>query len=83
MVLGRAIERVANRVKDGGHDVPAETIKSRYIKSLKNLKKCIDMVDEIEIYNNSLYYKMIYCKKDGIELFKSPDMPEWAKEILE
>lgn len=58
-----AIERVALRVQNKGHNVPVEVIESRYEKSLKNLKKCINIVDEIKIYDNSgkcqraIYYK--------------------------
>ena len=34
-----AIERVKLRVKEGGHNIPTETIKRRYIKGVKNLLK--------------------------------------------
>jgi predicted ABC-type ATPase len=34
-----AVERVAARVKAGGHDIPVETIRRRYEKGLRNLKE--------------------------------------------
>lgn len=32
----KAVERVSERVKDGGHDVPEETIRRRYLRSIQN-----------------------------------------------
>lgn len=34
-----AIERVRLRVREGGHNIPTETVKRRYKKGIKNLFK--------------------------------------------
>jgi len=36
-----AIERVKTRVTEGGHDIPEEVIRRRYIKGIQNIKKFI------------------------------------------
>ncbi len=48
-----AIERVAYRVKKGGHNIPDETIKRRYEKGLTNLGKYISIVNDWYLLDNS------------------------------
>lgn len=48
------INRVRERVKKGGHDVPEEKIRSRYSKSLSNLSKLFKIADIIKVVDNSL-----------------------------
>lgn len=48
------ISRVASRVRMGGHDVPADTIRRRYIRSIRNLfDLCMPIADTWEIFDNS------------------------------
>jgi predicted ABC-type ATPase len=49
-----AIERVALRVKKGGHNIPTEVIKRRYNKGLGNLSKYLSIVDNWYILDNSI-----------------------------
>ena len=49
-----AIDRVKNRVLNGGHDIPEDVIIRRYHKSIRNLNKYFfELVNEAYIYNNS------------------------------
>ena len=48
------VARVVSRVSDGGHDVPAEKIRSRYDKALALVKDLIAVCDVFHIYDNSL-----------------------------
>ena len=47
------VRRVADRVKKGGHDVPEDKIRSRYTKSLDNLKALYKIADDLWVYDNS------------------------------
>ena len=48
-----AIERVAVRVKEGGHDIPIEVIKRRFHRSLKNLFALyIPLVNRWKVFDN-------------------------------
>jgi len=47
------IARIKNRVKLGGHDVPAEDVIRRYHKSMKNFESVAILVDFWKIYHNS------------------------------
>lgn len=66
------VRRVEDRVRKGGHDVPEDKIRSRYIRSLQNLKELYKTVDDLWIYDNSGDYpcliavvqdcRLQYCK---------------------
>ncbi len=47
------ISRVSNRVAKGGHEVLAEDVKNRYVKTLENLIPAMKAVDEFYIFDNS------------------------------
>ena len=50
-----AVERVAARVKQGGHDIPADVIKRRFYRSLKNLFGLyIPLVNRWKVFDNYL-----------------------------
>ncbi len=49
-----AIQRVAERVEKGGHDIPVAIIKRRYVAGIKNLFQLyMKEVDYWDIYDNS------------------------------
>ena len=79
--------RIAQRVMEGGHDVPIKKVISRYYKSILNCKRCITLVDRIYIYDNSVNdadARLLFRMTNG-KIFKqyTDDIPEWAKTILE
>lgn len=78
--------RIANRVMEGGHDVPIAKIISRYYKSILNCKRCAAIVDRTYIYDNSINdadARLLFRMTDG-HLFKryTDDIPQWAMSIL-
>jgi predicted ABC-type ATPase len=46
-------ERVAMRVTQGGHDVPPDKILARYPRSLENLRRSIELLPYVWVYDNS------------------------------
>ena len=48
-----AKERVAQRVAEGGHDIPNDTIERRYVRGLENLDSYKEVVDQWVVYDNS------------------------------
>lgn len=48
-----AIERVANRVHQGGHNVPEEVIRRRFVHGIKNFERYKLLVDSWQLYDNS------------------------------
>lgn len=47
------VERVRLRVAKGGHDVPEDKIRERYVKSLRQLPWFFDEADRVLLYDNS------------------------------
>jgi predicted ABC-type ATPase len=74
-------ERVKNRVKLGGHNIPIEDIKRRYPKSFKNLKAHLNLSDLAYIVDNSNHYRQIASYRDGV-LVKRINIPSFIKEYL-
>lgn len=50
-----SIERVASRVRAGGHDVPEMVIRRRYCHSITNFFQFCEFVDNWYLYDNSDY----------------------------
>jgi predicted ABC-type ATPase len=82
----RHIARVRSRVAQGGHDIPEERIRERYVQSRLNLIRLIPRLTELLLYDNSeeadprLILRLVRGKvKETCELVR---VPEWAKPIL-
>ncbi len=68
------IDRVKNRVVEGGHNVKDEDIKRRYLSSHKNLLNIIPIIDNLFIFDNSsINRKLIFAssKQAPIKISKS------------
>ena len=76
-----AVKRVAKRVSQGGHHVPEETIRRRYILGLKNLVKYyLPLCDNAIILDNSITeaYEIV-AKKDKIHGLKIEIPTTWTE----
>ena len=63
----RNVERVRLRVAKGGHDVPENKIRERYVRSLQQFPWFLDQADVALIYDNSKAQpKLIAEKRDGV-----------------
>ncbi len=65
-----AIDRVATRVLEGGHDIPKNVIERRYINGIKNLFSIyLPIVDEVMIFDNSqIKSKLIASKSNNSDI---------------
>ena len=78
-----AKERVRIRVRNGGHGIPDEDIQRRYYDSIENLKKIIDVCDEINVYDNTDMFKEVIDFENGKIKWSAASLPEWTQKILE
>jgi len=78
------VARVRGRVREGGHDVPEDKIRSRYIKALKLLPQIVDVCDKILIFDNSIMPFLVFKKdEEGNDYFPTEIWPiEKLKELL-
>jgi len=74
------VARVRDRIADGGHDVPEEKIRARYVRCLELLPRLIDICDKIAVYDNSDRPMLLFSKEDGrSKIFPNP---YWSNEAL-
>ena len=81
-----AKERVAQRVAEGGHSIPSETIERRYHNGITNLFAIyIDMVDICYIFDNSEGERTPIAKKykGGKEIIYNTDLYNQMKNSYE
>jgi predicted ABC-type ATPase len=81
------VERVSQRVREGGHDVPVDKILSRYPRTLTNLAKALPLADAAFLYDSqniqsSGLEHIATCRK-GALVEGVVDLPSWAKTILD
>jgi len=80
------IERVKQRVNEGGHAVPTEKILSRYPRTLANLAKAIPLADAAYLYDSRSdadggLQHVATCVK-GLIVERLNVLPAWAKTVL-
>ena len=77
-------DRVAMRVSQGGHDVPTEKLKSRYPRTMANLKAAILQLPLVYVFDNSDLSRP-FCKvavfRQGKWVYKSEPVPAWFQTI--
>ena len=81
------LNRVANRVMTGGHDVPSDKINSRYYRCLDNLYDAIKLCDKTFLFDNSesktdLAYNNFAEIENGECTLISESIPEWFIEYV-
>jgi predicted ABC-type ATPase len=88
------IERVRERVRAGGHDIPEEDIRRRYKHSLINLVKLLPVLTELRVYDNSATadpktgqapQPVLVLQMERGRIVGPPDLtatPAWAKPIV-
>ncbi|GHV05738.1 ATPase AAA [Clostridia bacterium] len=78
------IERVAQRVLHGGHDVPKDKIISRYKKSMKLMFEVIRTAHEALIYDNSGEKPVVVFAKHREEDYHIVrPFPDWIKQYCD
>ena len=79
-----SIERVAQRVAQGGHNVPEEDIRRRYSRSLANLPIALQQADRTFIFDNSTEagHQKVLTIENGRVIEQPRELPEWLKTLL-
>jgi predicted ABC-type ATPase len=83
------IERVKARLARGGHDIPHDRIRYRYVESLKNICRLAPACNILTVYDNSTaidehgkpYPQLLLTAVHGELRMIMPDLPHWARPI--
>lgn len=74
------VDRVEARVANGGHNVEKTKITSRYYKSLRNVKKLLEICDIVHVYDNTEKpLRIIRKHKDSLTIYP---MKYWSEEQI-
>jgi predicted ABC-type ATPase len=79
-------ERVAMRVSQGGHDVPAEKLIARFPRTLANLKMAIRDLPHVWIFDNDdlrTPFRHVAVFENGRQVSLSEPLPKWLAPLLE
>lgn len=64
------VARVESRVMQGGHNVDKEKVRTRFYKSLANIKELMSLCDILHVYDNTdSPFRIIRKHKDSITIF--------------
>ncbi len=80
----QAIQRVAQRVRNGGHNIPEEDIRRRFKRGIYNLVNLyMPICDSVLVYNNAHGEAMLVAKQgssiDGVQVYEQ----EMWKQLLQ
>ena len=82
----RLLARVAQRVAEGGHPVPAERILTRFPRTLANLTQGVRLADAAVLYDSQdvtpgTHTAVAMCKGNWTKELVQP-VPQWAQLVL-
>ena len=73
------------RVSQGGHDVPDKKLRSRFPRTIANLKAAIRELPHVLVYDNndlSNPYRQVAAFEQGRLVTSSEPAPAWLKRLL-
>jgi predicted ABC-type ATPase len=78
--------RVAQRLSEGGHNVPDEKVANRIPRLLQNIKQTLPLCDQVRILNNSRIdnpFQQVAVILNGQTIHQEIPLPNWVKDLLE
>jgi len=78
-------QRVAMRVSQGGHDVPVEELATRFPRTLANLKKALQVLPLVRVFDNedlNCPFKCVAVFETGKASFLVKPPPLWLVPLL-
>lgn len=79
-----SVERVSNRVSEGGHDVPQIKIRQRFDRNKSLIKKAMHLADRGYVFDNSGLNeppKLLIKFRNGQTDFMADDISLWALDL--
>ncbi|OKP95021.1 zeta toxin family protein [Paenibacillus sp. P46E] len=76
------IERVASRVRNGGHHIPTKDILHRHQSSMQNLLAHLDLLNDLIVIDNSSLDGQIVLESNNARLkYQHSKLPNWVNPI--
>ncbi len=78
----KLIARVAQRVREGGHDVPTPRLIARYGRTMTLLRSACEIADLTMLFDSESTHKRVAVLQHGRIVHAHDDAPRWAREML-
>lgn len=76
-----SLERIQNRVRRGGHDIPREDVLRRFSGRWEAVKKILPYCDEAEFYDNDNGFVKVAEFRNGELLLLGDYRPAWVEAL--
>lgn len=76
-----SVERIKNRVKRGGHDIPHDDVLRRFGGRWEAVEKVLPYCDVAEFYDNDNGFVLVAEYRNGELLFVGDHQPKWIHDL--
>ena len=78
-----SLQRIENRVRKGGHDIPRRDVESRFAHRFADVEKVLLYCDEARFFDNDNGFELVAEYRNGEILPIGNRRPRWLVELLE
>lgn len=75
--LAESLQRIENRVRKGGHDIPKEDVERRFSNRYEDLEKTLPYCDEVSFYDNENGFVKVGEIRNNRFSFINGYRPQW------
>lgn len=72
-----SLQRIANRVRKGGHNIPSDDVKRRFENRINSLGEVISLCDEVIFYDNENGFVKVAEIKNNKFQYSNGYKPDW------
>lgn len=76
-----SLNRIANRVKKGGHDIPKNDVIRRFDNRINSLKKIVPLCDEVIFYDNENGFVKVAEIINNKFSYTNSYRPQWIEDF--
>lgn len=78
-----SVQRIANRVAHGGHDIPTGDVQRRFARRFEDLGKLLPLCNEATFYDNNNGFRVVAAYRNGEIIPTTESRPAWLTELLQ
>ena len=76
-----SIQRIANRVAHGGHNIASEDVERRFARRFRDLGKLLPLCNEATFYDNGNGFRVVAFYRNGELLSATDTPPAWLAQL--
>lgn len=80
--MQESLQRIQNRVRKGGHDIPQKDVESRFAHRFADVAKVLPYCDEARFFDNDNGFVLVAEYRNGEILPIGSRRPEWLVQLM-